>query len=369
VIDDHTHQFPLEFAPLVLEGIALDLGQDEAAALRRRGLAAGRLYLHLMQARLADLLGVALEDAVAARDARAAADWTGWVRTLFDDADISGMVMDEPVNEPYRTGDYAAVCGRPVWSMARIDPLVDHLLAEGASATEIVATVETAMADAVAAGCVAFKTAIAYRTGLAIDPTVDIAAAQRSIDAERDVPVRRRAKPLRDLVMRTAVARAADLDRPFQFHTGFGDSDIRLAESDPLLLEELLRTPEGAAARVVLIHGSFPWHQKAAYLASVKPNVWVELSLSNLFVPAGTADRLVELLDLAPRDRVLLGSDGHGAPETHWFGCRVLADAWDEAARRLAAVGARQDWLDETRHALFEDNARAVYALGTRPIR
>jgi predicted TIM-barrel fold metal-dependent hydrolase len=78
---------------------------------------------------------------------------------------------------------------------------------------------------------------------------------------------------------------------------------------------------------------------------------------------------LVELLDLAPRDRVLLGSDGHGAPETHWFGCRVLADAWDEAARRLAAVGARQDWLDETRHALFEDNARAVYALGTRPIR
>jgi uncharacterized protein len=363
VIDDHTHQFPLEFAPLVLEGITLDLGQDEAAAVRRRRLAPGRLYLHLMQTRLATLLGVDQADAVRARDETAVADWTAWVRRLFDDADVAGMVMDEPLNEPTNTAPYAAAAGRPVWSMGRIDPLVDELLGAGASASEIVASVEKAMDDAVAAGCVAFKTALAYRTGLQVDPTVDVAAAQRAIDAELDVPVRRRAKPLRDLVMRTALGRAADLGRPFQFHTGFGDSDIRLAESDPLLLEELLRTPEGKAARVVLIHGSFPWHQKAAYLASVQPNLWVELSLSNLFAPVGVADRLLEVLDLAPRDRVLLGSDGHGNPETHWFGCRVLADAWRTAERTLADEGAEQTWLDETRDAIFDTNARQVYAL------
>jgi uncharacterized protein len=363
VIDDHTHQFPLEFAPLVLEGITLDLGKDEAATVRRRGLAPGRLYLHLLQSRLAGFLGVGFDDAVAARDARAAGDWTGWVRTLLDDADVTGMVMDEPLNEPRRTAEYAAAAGRPVWSMGRIDPLVDDLLAAGASAAEIVTSVEEAMAAAVADGCVAFKTALAYRTGLAVDPTVDLQAAQRSIDAEQDVPVRRRAKPLRDLVMRTALARAADFDKPFQFHTGFGDSDIRLAEAGPLLLEELLRTPEGGAARVVLIHGSFPWHQQAAYLASVRANVWVELSLSNLFAPVGTADRLLEILDLAPRDRVLLGSDGHGNPETHWFGCRVLADAWDDVAGRLAAAGAQPAWLVETRTALFDGNARSVYDL------
>src|SRR3954471_8336624 len=353
-MDDHTHQFPLEFAPLVLEGITLDLGQDEAAAVRRRSLAPGRLYLHLLQTRLADMLEVDLADAVTARDETAADDWTAWVRRLFDDADIAGMVMDEPLNEATNTAPYAATAGRPVWSMGRIDPLVDDLLGAGASATEVVASVEKAMDDAVAAGCVAFKTAMAYRTGLAVDPTVDAAAAQRSIDAERDVPVRRRAKPLRDLVMRTALGCAADLDRPLQFHTGFGDSDIRLAESDPLLLEELLRTPEGKAARVVLIHGSFPWHQKSAYLASVKPNVWIELSLSNLFAPAGMADRLLETVDLAPRERILLGSDGHGLPETHWFGCRVLLDAWQDVAARLASAGARQGWLDDTRHALFD---------------
>ena len=363
MIDDHTHQFPLEFAPLVLEGFTLDLGQDEAAAVRRRSLAPGRLYLHLLQARLADLLGVDYDDAVAARDEAAAGDWTAWVRRLFDDADIAGMVMDEPLNEPGNAAPYAALAGRPVWSMGRIDPVVDDLLGEGASATEIVASVEKVMDDAAAAGCVAFKTAIAYRTGLGIDPTVDVAAAQRAIDDERDVPVRRRAKPLRDLVMRTALGRAADLGKPFQFHTGYGDSDIRLAESDPLLLEELLRTPEGRAAHVVLIHGSFPWHQKAAYLASVKPNVWIELSLSNLFAPVGVAGRLVEILDVAPRNRVLLGSDGHGVPETHWFGCCVLADAWHAAERALADAGVAKSWLEETQAAIFDTNAREVYGL------
>jgi hypothetical protein len=363
VIDDHVHQFPLEFAPFVPEQLTLDLGDDEAAAVRRRSLAPGRLYLHLITARLADLLGVAVDDAVAARDEQAAADWRAWVRRLFDDAGVIGMVMDEPVNEPRRTPEYADAAARPIWSMARIDPLVDDLLAEGASAQEVVAGVESAMDDAANAGCVAFKTALAYRTGLGVDPAVDLAAAQKALDEDREPNLRRRAKPLRDLVMRTALGRAADHGLPFQFHTGFGDSDIRLAESHPLLLEELLRTPEGSAAKVVLIHGSFPWHEPAAYLASVRPNVWLELSLSNLFAPVGTADRLVQILDVAPRDRVLLGSDGHGNPETHWFGCRVLADAWEDASSRLSRAGARDGWLEETRDALFERNARELYRL------
>jgi uncharacterized protein len=363
VIDDHVHPFPLEFTPLELETLTLDVGSDEAAADRRRSLAPGRLSLHLMQVRLAALLGVHPDEAIAARDERAGAHWIRWLRRLFDDADINGMIVDEAVGPAERPDParYAEAAGRPVWQMTRIDPLVDHLIDAGASAAEVVAAVESFMSDAAAAGCVAYKTILAYRTGLAVDPTVDIETAQRSLDSE--VPLRRRGKALRDLVLRTALARAADLGKPMQIHTGFGDSEVRLAESNPLLLEDLLRSPEGAAASVVLIHGSFPWHQQAAYLAATKPNVWVELSLSNLFAPVGTAQRLVEILDLAPTGRVLLGTDGHGNPETHWFAARALHDGWREAAQRLIAAGAEPAWLDATRDAIFETNAREVYSL------
>jgi hypothetical protein len=243
--------------------------------------------------------------------------------------------------------------------MARIDPLVDSLIEAGAAAAEIVDAVETFMAAAAAAGCVAYKTILAYRTGLAVDPGVDLAAAQRSFDTDTDtdLPVRRRAKPLRDLELRTALARAVDLGKPVQVHTGFGDSELRLAESDPTMLQEVLRTPRGWRP-ASCIHGSFPWHAEAAYLAASKPNVWVELSLSNLFAPAGTADRLLTILDVAPRGRILLGSDGHGNPETQWSACRVLQDSWGEVAQRLSAASAHADWIVATREALFTANAR-----------
>ena len=364
MIDDHVHPVSFEFEPFDLGELGLDVDPAPAATERRRRLAPGRLYVHLMHTRLAGLLGVSADEAPAARDEQAAGDWAGWVRRLAEDAGLTGMVLDEalhPDDPAQPVARYEELTGRRVWKLARLDPLVDRLIGDGAAAPEIVAAVEGFMADAAASGAVGFKTVLAYRTGLAVAPDADLAGAQRSL--ADDVPVRRRGKALRDLVFRTALERCADLGLPIQVHTGFGDSEIRLAESDPLLLEEVLRTPEGTAATVVLIHGSFPWHEQAAYLASVKPNLWVELSLSNLFAPVGVADRLVEMLDVAPRGRVLLGSDGHGVPETHWFGCRVLAEAWRTASRALADAGAKDAWLDETRAAIFEGNAREVYAL------
>jgi hypothetical protein len=366
VIDDHAHPFPLEFEPLDTFGMGLvvDDGDPTGLASRRR-LAPGRLYVHLIESRLAELLDILDgEDVAGARDDRARQDWPAYVQLLFGDAGLSGMILDDEghPDEPTEPASrYAAVAGIPIWKMSRLDPLVDALIGQGATADEIVERVERHMAGAADAGVVAFKTILAYRTGLAVDPTVDRTAAQRSLD--EDLPVRRRGKALRDLVLRAALGRAADLGLPLQIHTGFGDSQLRLAESNPLLLEELLRTPEGSAATVVLIHGSFPWHEQAAYLASVKPNLWVELSLSNLFAPLHTADRLLRILDVAPRGRVLLGSDGHGSPETHWFGCRVLRDAWAAVAAGLADAGARPQWIETTRSDLFERNATAVYGL------
>jgi cytolysin (calcineurin-like family phosphatase) len=60
---------------------------------------------------------------------------------------------------------------------------------------------------------------------------------------------------------------------------------------------------------------------------------------------------------------VLLGTDGHGLPETQWFAAAVLRDAWGQAARTLTDAGAGPAWVEETRRAIFEANAREVYSL------
>jgi hypothetical protein len=90
--------------------------------------------------------------------------------------------------------------------------------------------------------------------------------------------------------------------------------------------------------------------------------VWTEFSLCNLFSPATTADRLLRLLDVAPAGRITVGSDGHGLPESHWFGSVVLRDAWETVRERLGdTVGS--EWKDDTAAGIFEDNARQLYRL------
>jgi predicted TIM-barrel fold metal-dependent hydrolase len=370
MIDDHAHPFPLEFAPLELASISLDTRSDPAAPSRRLRTGPGRLFEELLTGALADLLGCDFEeprDVVAMRDAHAEKDWSAWVRRLFDDAGISGMLLDEGVSSAHGgpLGAYTALTGRPFWRLARVDPLVDELISANVTASEIVRAVEDFMSAAVASGAVGFKTIIAYRTGLAVDPNVSLQEAAASLSVEHGAvgPIGRRAKALRDLVTRTLLARAAELKKPVQIHTGFGDSDIRLADADPLLLEPLLDSPAGSAATVVLIHGSYPWHEQVGYLATVRPNVYVELSLSNLFAPLGVARRLSVLMDLTPRDKLLMGSDGHGAPETHWFACRMLSMAFEKLSVELAAAGARSSWVEASRRAVFEENAREVYSL------
>jgi uncharacterized protein len=361
VIDDHAHPFPLTPDSLDLSGVTLDVAAGPSADARRRAAGPHRLSMEALRVRLAALLDCAADDVEQVRDTVAAADWPGYVRRLFRDAGVRGMLLDggmHPVSQA-GLGDYARVADTPMYSLLRLESVIDPLLHAGADADHILAEVARFVATGAAEGAVGVKTVLAYRTGLAVDPDVDVAAARRSVQSGS---VAHQAKPLRDLIMRRTLAQCADLGLPMQVHTGFGDSEIRLTDANPILLDDVLRTPEGEAAPVVLIHAGYPWHEQIAYLAAVRSQVWAEFSLVNLFSPATTADRLLRVIDLAPVDRVLFGSDGHGSPETHWFALHVLWDAWTQVRARLTDV-ARQRWLDDAEGRLFAGNAIDVYRL------
>jgi uncharacterized protein len=366
VIDDHVHPFPLGFEPLDLAAFTLDVAEGEEAERARRSIEPTRLATEALRVRLAAHLGCEVGDVVAVRDQVARADWRAYVRGLFADSDTCGMLMDAGWQglPPGGAADFAELSGAQVWELARLEPVIDRHIGEGGGAGEVIDAVDAFMEQAVRDGAVGFKTVLAYRTGLAVDVDVTRPRAERGLGSDRaaGLPVRRTGKSLRDLLFLRVLERCADLRRPLQVHTGIGDSEIRLAESDPLLLEEALSTSAASATDVVLIHGSFPWHEQAGYLASVRPRVWTEFSLCNLFSPTTTADRLLRILDIAPAGRITVGSDGHGIPESHWFGTVVVRDAWVEVRNRLRG-SVREGWLDEVGERLFERNARDLYGL------
>ena len=203
MIDDHAHPFALEYSPLVLADVSLDVRDSPADRARRAGLAGSRLTLELLGVRLARYLGCEPEDAAEERNARARAGWVDWVAGLIADCGISGLIMDG-IGE-LDPSPYAELTGVPAWELMRIEPRVDELVGLDATATEILVAVDDLIAAAAARGAVGLKTVLAYRTGLAVDPDAGLAAADRSL--REDLPVRRKAKPLRDLIFRRVLGR------------------------------------------------------------------------------------------------------------------------------------------------------------------
>jgi hypothetical protein len=365
VIDDHAHPFAAEPGPLDLTELTLDFVDPFDSELRAR-LRPTYLWHELLVTRLAAYLGCPVDDVASVRGERATADYRAYVRGLFDDVGITDIVMDPawPMGGDDVAEIYADLTGCGIHLLHRIDPMIDRHLDEGASFGEIVSDFDAALDRMRTAGFVGMKTIVAYRTGLAISATVTEAEARRSVGADTDdVPVKRRAKALRDYLVRRTLQFSADTGLPLQVHTGFGDSDIRLGDANPLLLEEVLRTPEGTAAPIVLIHGSFPYHEEVGFLATARPNVNVDFSLFNIFAPARLTERLLTLVELAPTGKVLAGTDGFSIPESYWFAAGITHEAWDGVRRALLDAGARPSWLDTMTSAVFEDNARRLYGL------
>ena len=362
MIDDHGHPFARHGGPLDLSSIGLYSDEGPDADRRRQASGTKRLSTHLMGRRLAKYLGCELDELSQAREL-ASAEWPRYVRSLMNDAGVDEFIFDVGGEVDSTVTDYFTdLTDRPVHWIGRIEPVIDDLMVQGADAGTIVAEVERYCREADAAGCVGFKTAIAYRTGLRVQANVTLEQAQRSLDDS--VPVRRRGKACRDLALQRAFAIAADAGKPFQIHTGFGDSSLRLSESNPLLLEEILSSTEGAAASIVLIHGAYPWTEELGFLALSRPNVFAEVSLFNIFAPLQVTQRIIQLLELVPTDRVIFGTDGHEQPETFWFAAHVLHDSWARAAEILEDSGADAAWLEEARHDVFDRTARKLYLGG-----
>ncbi|MGH7697979.1 MAG: hypothetical protein ACRENV_04800, partial [Candidatus Dormibacteria bacterium] len=157
---------------LDLSQVSLELVDDPGTDAIRARAAPSRLSQELMGARLARHLGCEVEDLGPAR-AEASADWDAYVRRLFSDANIRGLVLDpgwSDADPATASSDLAQLSQCPVRAIMRVDPLVDQLIADGAGAGEVLERVEAAVAGAPAQGYVGLKTILAYRTGLAVDP-------------------------------------------------------------------------------------------------------------------------------------------------------------------------------------------------------
>jgi len=286
-----------------------------------------RAYSNLMVRWLSEFLRCKPDfDVVATARSGRASDFDEYVRELFENVHLRGLVMDGGY-PPLMDSDLERFPAKVV-KIFRLEPLINDLLVKCESFETFCSDYDSAIRRAINdEGYVGLKTVIAYRTGLKISRVEEI-AAKADFRAAKDGRAERawfgpKVKQLRDFLTVRALELSIDLDIPVQIHTGVGDYEIVLDQCDPALLYRMLTDDKLRHATVTLVHSGFPNNQTAAYMASVLPNVFLDFSLTIPFLNPISHHRLLEILEIAPSSKVMYGSDGFGVPEIFWFSAKL----------------------------------------------
>jgi predicted TIM-barrel fold metal-dependent hydrolase len=194
---------------------------------------------------------------------------------------------------------------------------------------------------------VGLKLLLGYQRSLAFQPSTFDAAGEVYSLLRRGEPAPYRV--LQDFIARRLFRLSGELDLPLQIHASFGapNSNIRLANNDPSLLQPLLSEPENRATRVVLLHGGYPFTSAAGALAWLYPNVYLDFSVLPTLFGRSLARWLEEWIELLPRNKLVFGSDA-SSPEEYYTaamnGRRQLAAALNNLTQ--SGTLTRRDALD-----------------------
>ncbi len=379
IVDAHTH--PYRLADLVGKGSegfdtrAMFLGETFLSSSRMDAalwpvadrFTDSTVYALALRRWLAAHLGCEpTRDAVtAAREAALQADAVAYTKGLMEAAGVVAVLSDEGYPQPpIPAEEFAETIGVSVHRVTRLEPWI--LQHRGGSFDDLVSGVEAEATQAAAdPNCVAYKSIVAYRTGLDVGnpSSSDAEAAFTRWREDEWAETREHAKPVRDFMIHRALAVAKANDRPFHFHCGGGDPDINLTHADPVSMFSFLVDVQHQP--VVLVHSGYPWVREAAYVASVLPNVYLELSE---LIPWGWGQvewALEMLVGTVPAAKLLYGSDEAGEPEAFWASAVLARSALQRVLERFVEhdyVSAAE--AEDLGRLVLGDACRTLHGLG-----
>ncbi len=206
--------------------------------------------------------------------------------------------------------------GAPSSEILRLERLAEDLLEAGTAAEAFPDAFRAALTEAAAnPEIVGTKTIAAYRTGFDIDWSRPSDA--RVIEHARALAARPSTRVDSPVLIAFGVHEAAERQLPIQVHVGFGDRDLDLQRTDPLLLLPLLRTM--IPVPVLLLH-CYPFHRQAGYLAQAFDHVNFDVGLGINYLGVRSTALVAEAMETAPFAKQLYSSDAFGPPELHLLG-------------------------------------------------
>lgn len=329
------------------------------------------LAYRMMVRELAALLDVESQG-TAVVGARNKLDRATYQRILAEDVNLGICLADDLFQQEQSVpvAEWSAELGRTVRRLVRVEAFIEQRTADCNTLDQAFEALDAELQAKVGSEIVGLKTIIGYRTGFEIQPPNQLlerrardAYARLREDRRAGRTVRIEQPDLANLLIWRSLELAASYGLPVQFHVALGDEDIVLRQNDPTLLRAIFEEPAFQDVPVVLLH-CYPFHRQAGYLASLYPNVYVDLGLTIPLVGPAAPRVLAETLELTPMSQLLASSDGHGLPEFQWFAVRLWRRAIASVFAEYVEAGALSiDESETTAEAILGGTSCFIYSL------
>jgi len=351
IIDTHSHWFSAkvmserDFMLASAESwLPEEMKGSESVILKMNEL---RPFYLLLKKEMRKFLG---ENFIEERNKLIKDDPVNYVKMLFKDVGIVGMIIDEGF------GKKEMEIPVPYKLLFRIEKIIDELFKMSFDKA-IEYFVETLHEKVKRENYAGFKSIIAYRTGLRV--SCDKGKAIEDFLSTQTDWYGRVSKGFRDYILCLTLDVAKELKVPLQIHTGAGDRDIRLEDSRPSYLTNLVRKYEG---KVVLVHAGYPYHRESAWMSYVFPSVYLDVSQVIPFAPLASYSMLREIYEVAPLNKVMYGSDAFNLPEIAWIGAKLAKRAIENLKVEMIDKGILDEKeSEELEKRFFNKNAEEVY--------
>jgi hypothetical protein len=322
------------------------------------------------------------EEIIRTRDSLYSNEPLEYIKILFTDAKITDVLMD--TGYPYKEfagysitiQEFSKIIPCNVHEIFRIDNIVMDAVKEKISFKKAVEVFYSKISDANRKGAISLKTTVAYTSGLEIKkhPENDVKNSYKALleEIKSEKTVRevfysgsQHVKNVMDFFVYLGLENSAKYDIPFQVHAGMGNpTKIDLRDENPVLLTKLFEDEEVRKAKIILTHGGYPYVEEAGFLANANPNVYIDISAVSPFISIGIRDKILNLLEMTPTNKIMYGSDGHRIPELYWISALQTKRAISQAVQQLINFEeVDENWVSKIASQILSENTKRIYKI------
>ena len=309
-----------------------------------------------------------------------------YISRLFDDAKISRLFFDTgyPSSEyPHSYNADSKSLGKTFKKqkfnfIIRFDKLFFRLFKATKTFDDVLDEFLDTITNVVKKeGYIGYKSAIAYGYGLDIHDH-DVKDARKAYEELRKrnifaLPldekmskhpdIIEKEKIVRDFLTCRGIETSIKLNVPIQIHTGIGESPIiNVQKCNPINLYDLLKDPKLGKAKFALLHAGYPYTEELAWLANSFANVNVDVSCTVPWIHVGVRQKMLQLFEMAPMNKIMYGSDGGKIPETHWIAAVLGKEGISRALQDMVDSGFMdEDYAYKAGSWILYDNAKNLY--------